>query len=186
MHRLLWLFLFLPWQSKGQLYQATRQGHQVYFQAPVEVYFRLNSPVAEAEYVLVMEAALVPVLDTLSFQGMLRHPGIYFSTLYSSTVPVKPKGKYSRARPVAQGMGDYPFNNRKVNVTPLERPMQGRFYSRKEAAATYARHLRRKDPSDFGPATTPNTLPGVDSVRVAYVLKKRPLGKRRLGKGAVK
>ncbi|MEL5995990.1 hypothetical protein [Hymenobacter segetis] len=186
MYRLLWLFMFFPWPSRGQMAPVTRQDNQVHFQAPVEVYFRLNSPVAEAEYVLVMEAALVPVLDTLSFQGLLRHPGIYFSTLYSSTAPVKPTGKYRRARPVAQGTGEYPFNNQKVNVAPLERPMQGRFYTRKEAAANYARHFRRKAPSDFGPAITPDTLPGVDSVRVVYVLEKLPLTKRGPGKMARK
>lgn len=69
MYRLLWLFLFFPWPSRGQTAPVTRQDNQVHFRAPVEVYFRLNSPVAEAEYVLVMEAVLVPALVPSRFRG---------------------------------------------------------------------------------------------------------------------
>lgn len=186
MHRLLLVFLCLPWPSSGQSRQVTRQLHPVHFQAPVAVYFRLDTPVVNAEHQLIMEAALLPMLDTLSFQGMLNQPGIYFSTIYNSTVPGNPSRKYYRAAPVAQGDGDYPFNHQKVNVKPLERPARGRFYFRKEVAASYGWWFTRKDPTDMGVNSLANTLPGVDSVRVVYVLQKRPRWKRSLKGSAVK
>ena len=186
MHKLLWLFVCLPWPSSGQPRQVTRQLCPVHFQAPVAVCFRLDSPVVGAEHQLIMEAALLPMLDTLSFQGMLHHPGIYFSKIYNSTVPGEPLRKYYRAAPVAQGDGEYPFNHQKVNFTPLERPARGRFYFRKEAAASYGCWFTRKDPTDMGVNSLANTLPGVDSVRVVYVLQKRPRWKRSLKGDAVK
>lgn len=186
MYKLLWLFLCLPWPSSGQPRQVTRQLHQVYFQAPVEVYFRLDTPVVGAEHRLIMEATLLPILDTISFQGMLHHPGIYFSKIYNSTVTGKPLQKYYRATPVAQGDGLYPFNHQKVNVKPLERSARGRFYFRKEASASYRQWFTRKDATDMGHNSLANTLPGVDSVRVVYVLQKRPRWKRNLKGNAIK
>lgn len=149
-----------------------RHLEQVRFRDPVEASVRLNHTTPPAEYRLVMEADLIPHLDTLSVQGMLRHPGIYFSQLYTKSVPGTRYRKHYTIGPETKGSGLYPFNTRKVNVEPLA-PRQGRYYTGKEKAAPYNQQFLRRDASDFGPALTPNTLPGVDSVRVLYVIKTR-------------
>lgn len=165
-HLLIELLLCSPvlgWSQKALM------GHvqPVRFKRPVEVIVRLNSPVPNAEHRLIMEKQLVAHLDTFSLQDLLRHPGIYFAAIYTASY-----GEYKAVAPVTRGNGLYPFNTRPIVVEELERPLKGRYYTRWQPADNYRRWLVRKDASDFGPSNPPNTLPGVDSVRVVYVLKR--------------
>jgi len=159
------------------VHRTMRHLEQVRFREPVEVLVRLHHTTPPAEYRLVMEASLLPHLDTLSVHGMLLHPGIYFSQLYTGSVPGTRYRQHYTIGPATQGSGLYPFNTQKVNVEPLA-PRQGRYYTRKEKVAPYNQQFQRKDASDFGPTLKPNTLPGVDSVRVLYVIKIRERWKR--------
>ena len=72
--------------------------------------------------------------------------------------------------PPTQSDGLYPFNELPIIVEKLARTHKSRYYTSWESAGAYRRWLVRKDPSDFGPPNPPDTLPGVDSVRVVYVL----------------
>jgi hypothetical protein len=169
--------------------QTQPTGHSlapVQFKSPVEVFFRPNGPVPGAEYRLIMEEHLIPSLDTLSFRAMLSQRGIYFAKVYTESVGGSPYSKYYKIAPISQGEGLYPFNERKVNVTKLERPPKGRFYTQKESATYYRTWMTRKDASDFGPAHPPDTLPGIDSVRVVYIVAVRPRWQRRSKGNAVK
>lgn len=169
MPRLIGLFVCLPALGWAQ---ASRTGHplqSVRFKQPVEVLVRLDSPVPHAEYRLVVEQQLVAHLDTFSLQDLLRHPGIYFAGLYSGGS----HKQYKAVPPITQGNGLYPFNKLSINIEALERPPGGRYYTRWEPAENYRRWVVRKDVSDFGPSHPPDTLPGVDSVRVVYTLKRQ-------------
>ncbi|SHJ85367.1 hypothetical protein SAMN02745146_0354 [Hymenobacter daecheongensis DSM 21074] len=164
--RLLLLVPTIGWAQTGVRNQGL---HPVYLKQPVEVLVRLNRPVSNAEHRLIMEQQLVAHLDTFSLQDLLSHPGIYFAALYSGP---SHRG-YQLAPPVTQGNGLYPFTKQLIVVEKLERPRKGRYYTRWQPAENYHRWLVRQDASDFGPFTPPNTLPGVDSVRVLYVLKRQ-------------
>jgi len=146
----------------------------VHFKSPVEVFFRPSSSVIGAEYRLIMEKHLVSSLDTLSFRALLSHPHIYFAKVYTESVSGPPYREYYKTAPITQGKGLYPFNKQKVNVTKLERPPKGKFYTQTESATNYRIWMIRKDASDFGPAHPPDTLPGIDSVRVIYIIMRRP------------
>jgi hypothetical protein len=133
-----------------------------------------------------MEEQLVPSLDTLSFRAMLSQQGIYFAKVYTESVGGSPYRKYYKKAPVEQGEGLYPFNERKVNVTKLERPPKGKFYTQKEPATHYRTWMTRKDASDFGSSHPPDTLPSIDSVRVVYIIAVRPRWKRGSERNIVK
>lgn len=165
---LIGLVVCLPVLGWAQVSPAGHSLQLVRFKHPVEVLVRLNSPVPNAEHRLIMEKELVAHLDTFSLQDLLRHPDIYFAALYSG----RSRKGYKKVPPVTKGSGLYPFNTLPIIVEELERPLKGRYYFKREAADNYRRELVRKDASDFGPSNPPNTLPGVDSVRVVYVLKR--------------
>ena len=170
--RLLCLITWMPFIAIGQPHsakQSIRQMKQVHFSSPVLVIVRLNQPVAGAEYRMVMNRAVMAELDTLSLQGLLRHTGIYFAKVYTNTVPGVPRRKYYMATPeVADGLD--PLQPTKFPFEPVEKPRNGHFYTRVEPAQIYRTWFAPGQAGDL----QSNTLPGVDSVRVVYILKKRP------------
>ena len=175
------LTLGVPVQAQPNLASLHKLGLQpVRFKHPVEIYLRLDLPVPGAEHRLVMEKALVPFLDTLTLYGLLHHPGIYFSKLHSSSVPrdALQRFPYRQVGPTARGTGLYPFNNQRVNSEAIQRPFNDRFYWQWEPARPYRTWEVRRDPTDMGVSDRFNTLPGVDSVRMIYVLEKRKMERR--------
>ncbi|WBA41732.1 hypothetical protein [Hymenobacter canadensis] len=159
---------------------------KVQFDEPVEVYVRLDKPVKGAEYRLIMERKLVPQLDTMTFTRMLHHPGIFFSKIFTNSVSGKPVRKYYMDRPENRGSGLYPFDTTTLPANTLVKPYTGVFYTRKEPAKNYSYWLVRKNSSDMGINDKVNTLPGVDSVRVVYVIKTRARWKRGHNNNAAK
>lgn len=172
MLRFLYLFVCLPCWAMGQprrAKQAIRQMQQVRFSSPVLVLFRVDQPVAGAEYRLLMERALMPGLDTMTLPSVLRHPGIYFAKIYTNSVPGVPRRKYYLTSPeVADGLD--PLQPVKFPCEPVDKPRKGRFYTRKEPTQAYRTWFAPGRAGDL----ESNTLPGVDSVRVVYVIKTRP------------
>ncbi len=188
MHRLFALVVCLALSISMQAQHNRALLHKldlqpVRFKQPVEVTLRMDSPVPGAEYRLVMEKALVASLDTLTWHSMLHHPDIYFAKLFSSSVPLDSLHRfpYKQVGPTTRGSGLYPFNNLRVNIEAIKRPPKGQFYWQREPTRSYQNWKVRKDPTDMGLSSQFNSLPGVDSVRVVYVLerKKAELGMRK-------
>ena len=172
MLRLICLFVWLPFLAPAQprrAKQVIRQMKSVQFSSPVIVLVRLDQPVAGAEYSLMMDRALLPVLDTLSLPGLLQHPNIYFTKVYTNSVPGLPRRKYYLATPETPDGLD-PLQPAKFPFEPVEKPHNGKFYTRTEPAQAYRTWFAPGRAGDL----QSNTLPGVDSVRVVYILKMRP------------
>ena len=183
---LLIIFLLSPsviiaQQAKREI----RKMKQIHFKQPVLVLFHLSSPVNNAEYRLVVEESMIPQLDTLTFRGMLSSPEVYFAKTFTSSVPGNPRRKYYISTPDTPDGLD-PFKSTKFPYERLERPRKGKFYIRKEPARSYSTWLVRKNPSDMGYDDKINTLPGVDSIRIAYVINVRERWKRRPNASHVK
>ena len=172
MVRFLLLFISFPITFWSQPHQGTKSLKRVRFKSPVEVTIRLDKPIAGAEYRMIMEDNLAAHLDTLSFIGMLNHPGIYFAKLFNGPLTNSSNQEYYSTVPETKGTGLYPFNLQKINITKLEHP-RGKFYMNTESAKEYRIWMVRKDPTDMGINYQVNTLPGVDSVRVIYVVKRK-------------
>lgn len=171
MIRLLLLFMWLPFLALGQTQsakQAIRNMKPVHFSSPVQVVVRLDKPVAEAEYRLMMDRALMEGLDTLSLLGLLRHPGIYFAKIYTNSVSGMPLRKYYMTSPEVADEID-PLQHTKFPFELVEKPRIGQFYTRTEPAKVYRTWFAPGRAGDL----QSNTLPGVDSVRVVYIIKKR-------------
>jgi len=162
-----------------------RKMKQIHFKQPVLVFFHLTSPANNAEYRLVIEESMIPHLDTLAFRGMLSNPECYFAKTFTNSVPGNPIRKYYISTPSTSDRL-YQFNNIKFPYERLEQPRKGKFYTRKEPAKSYSTWLVRKNPSDMGYDDKINTLPGVDSVRIAYVINVRERWKRRTNASHVK
>jgi len=161
-----------------QAREEIKKMRQVNFRQPVMVFFHLDFPVKRAEYKLVIDKSIIPILDTLSYKGLLHHPEIYFAKVSTNSIPGEPWRKYYMAQPETAD-GIYPFGPEKFPHERLIRPPKGKFYSRQEPAASYRTWLVRQDSTDLGYDGQINTLPGVDSVRVIYIIKKRERWKRR-------
>ena len=176
-----WLILFCLVFRQSVIAQTAKQNirkmEQVHFQQPVVVLVRLNTPVPNAEYRVVMDRSLVSQLDTMTLHGLLHHPGIYFSYVYTRSVSGNPRRKYYMTAPETQdGFDD--FKPMKFPYEIVERPPKGRFYTRVESANSYRYWLARRSPSDAGYDGLADTLPGVDSVRTVYIIRVRERWKR--------
>ena len=176
---LILLFISLPFFTNAQQAKhEIRRMQRIRFKQPVLVLFHLNKPVNNAEYNLVVEKLMLLQLDTLTFRGMINNPSIYFAKVFTSSVPGRPNRKYYLSKPSTPS-GLYPFHSLGFPYELLERPRNNKLYTKKEPAKSYSTWLVRKDSSDMGYNDKINTLPGVDSVRIAYVIKTREKRKRR-------
>lgn len=185
-HLLLTVFLLSSHAIVAQ--QAKREikkMKEVNFKQPILVLFRLNSPVINAAYQLVIEEAMMSQLDTLSFYGMLSNPMIYFAKLYTSSVPGEPRRKYYLSKPDTSEELDL-CKGTKFTCERLKRPRKNRFYTRKEPAKSYSTWMVRENPSGIIYDSGINTLPGVDSVRIIYVINMREKWKRGTDASCVK
>ena len=150
---------------------------------PVLVFYRSVGP-GQATQQLVMDKQQLPLLLTLTLEELAQRRGIFVDGLSNPVLPGTDAKKVRLAGPsLLAGHERRPAGDGRSTYARLKVPAPGELYVVREPAEEY-RHFVAAPGQGYRIDFQTNGLPGIDSVRAIYTLRKIDASERGAGEGA--
>ncbi len=150
---------------------------------PVLVFYRAPGA-GQATQQLVMDKQQLPLLLTLTLEELAQRRGIFVDGLSNPALPGTDAQKFRLAGPsLLAGPERRPAGDGRSTYARLKVPAPGELYVVREPAEEY-RHFVVAPGQGYRIDFQTNGLPGIDSVRAIYTLRKIDASERGAGEGA--
>jgi hypothetical protein len=150
---------------------------------PVLVFYRAPGT-SQATQQLVMDKQQLPLLLTLSLEELAQRRGIFVDGLGNPGLPGADGQKFRLSGPsLLAGPERRPAGDGRSTYVRLKVPAPGELYVVREPAEEY-RHFVAAPGQGYRIDFQTNGLPGIDSVRAIYTLRKIDASERGAGEGA--
>lgn len=150
---------------------------------PVLVFYRAPGP-GQATQQLVMDKQQLPLLLTLPLEELAQRRGIFVDGLSNPALPGADARKFRLSGPsLLAGAERHPAGDGRSTYARLKVPAPGELYVVRESAEEY-RHFVAAPGQGYRIDFQTNALPGIDSVRAIYTLRKIDASERGAGEGA--